>query len=60
MLLKRCSEGEQTMFKRMYGKPGDLSLPIDEVIEKINPDRIDWAITQVENTIAKKNVNTVN
>ena len=51
-LLAKCTEEEQNMFKRMYSK--DQSLSIEETVEKMDPKRMDWAITQCEQTLLKK------
>lgn len=52
-LLSQCTEGQQMMFKRMYS-PKNLELPINEAVDNMNPDKIDWAISQCENTLKKK------
>ena len=52
-LLEQCTFNEQKMFKRMYSHK-DLNLSIDEVVENIALDKIDWAICQCENTLKKK------
>lgn len=53
-LLAQCTEGQQMMFKKMYS-PKNLELPINDAVDKMNPDKIDWAISQCENTL-KKNI----
>ena len=53
-LLSRCTEGQQTMFKRMYSRPGkNLELPINDVVDQMDPDKMDWAISQCEATLRK-------
>ena len=53
-LLSNCSNEQQVMFKRMYSHK-NLQLPINDVIEQMNDDKIDWAITQCERTVEKNN-----
>jgi hypothetical protein len=48
--LRQCTEEQQTVFKRMYSH-NDLMLPIEEVVDKIEPALLDWAMQQVERTI---------
>lgn len=51
-LLVQCTEGQQMMFKRMYSHK-NLNLPINEAVDKMDPDKIDWAISQCERTVEK-------
>lgn len=51
-LLAQCTDGQQLFFKRMYA-PHDLELPINLVVDRIDEERISWAITQCENQVAK-------
>jgi len=51
--LAKCSEGELLTFKRMYSH-GDLGKDINLVVDSMEPDKLDWAMSQVENTLAKK------
>ena len=53
LLLDQCSLMELSVFERMYS-PRKLGRPLDEVIADIPVDKLDWALTQVENTVAKK------
>ena len=39
-------------FKQMYSH-NDLNANIDNVVDNLHPDRLDWALTQVENSILK-------
>lgn len=57
-LLAKCTEEQQLMFKRMYCHQ-NLELPINEAVDQMASDKIDWAITQTERTI-EKNRNAVN
>lgn len=56
-LLAECTEGQQLMFKRMYCHK-NLELPINEAVDQMADDKIDWAITQTERTV-EKNRSTV-
>jgi hypothetical protein len=56
-LLAQCTEGQQLMFKRMYCHK-NLELPIDEAVDQIADDKIDWAISQCERTV-NKNLNLI-
>jgi len=51
--LAKLPEGHQLLFKRMYS-PGKLDLPIDEVVDNMPEDRLDWAMQQVENSLKKQ------
>lgn len=51
-LLEQCTEGQQIMFKRMYSYK-NLECPINEVVDNMIPDKIDWAISQCERTVEK-------
>ena len=48
-----CTEGEQLVFKRMYAK-GNLDLTINEVVDNMEVDKLDWTMQQVQRTILKK------
>lgn len=51
-LLTECTEEQQLVFKKMYSNNNN-QLPINEVVDKMNPDKIDWAISQCERTVEK-------
>jgi len=51
-LLPQCTPEEQLMFKRMYCHTNLQASP-EEAIEQMNPEKMDWAITQVEQTLEK-------
>ncbi len=53
-LLIECTAEQHLMFKRMYC-PKNTNLTINDTIDQMEVDKIDWAITQVEKTIAKNN-----
>lgn len=42
----------QMTFKRMYSH-NNLDAPIEEVVETMPTDKLDWALTQIENSIVK-------
>ena len=52
-LLPQCTPGEQLMFKRMYCHK-NLEASPEEAIDQMNPEKMDWAITQCESTIEKR------
>ena len=54
-LLAQCTEQQQVMFKRMYSH-NNLDLPINEVVEKMKDEKIDWAITQCERTVENNKI----
>lgn len=51
-LLSKCTEAQQLQFKKMYCHR-NLELSIDDSVEQMDESKIDWAITQAENTINK-------
>ncbi len=51
-LLSECTEGQQLMFKRMYCHK-NLELPINEAVDQMADDKIDWAISQTERSVEK-------
>ena len=51
--LQMCNEGEQIMFKRMYSH-GNLDADINDVVNGLNDDQLEWAAQQIENTLQKK------
>ena len=53
--LAECTPDQQMMFKRMYSHKNP-ELPIDEVVDKMPDDKIDWAMTQVERTLQNNKV----
>ena len=50
--LKQCTDAQQLLFKRMYS-PGNIKKPIEEVVDSIDADKLDWAMQQVERTLVK-------
>lgn len=52
-LLNECTEPQQLNFKRMYSHK-NINLSIDEVVDNMDVNKIDWAISQVEQTLGKR------
>ena len=50
--LAQCNDKQQLLFKRMYAK-GKLELPINEVVDGMEVDKMDWAMQQVKRTIER-------
>jgi hypothetical protein len=51
-LICQCTEPQQHLFKQMYSHR-NLDLPIDQVVDQMPSEKIDWAIQQCERTLAK-------
>lgn len=51
--LGKLPEENQLIFKRMYSHK-DLSLDINEVVDNMEEDKLDWAMQQVQNTLNKR------
>lgn len=47
--LPKCA---QLIFKKMYSHE-DLTVPIDDVVDAISEDKLDWAMQQVQRSIDK-------
>ena len=52
--LKSLPDNWQLMFKRMYSHK-NLQADINEVVDKMSSDKLDCALSQVENSINKLN-----
>lgn len=50
LLLDECSEKERDVFRRMYDPDGKCEHPVDA----IPANKMDWAFSQIERTLAKK------
>ena len=50
--LESCNKKQQLMFKRMYSH-SNLELPINEVVDNMPSEKLDWAMQQVERTLIK-------
>jgi len=57
--LAECTGAQQLMFKRMYCHK-NLELPINEAVDQMADDKIDWAMTQVERTVEKNRKELLN
>ena len=51
--IAKCTEGEIHVFKMMYS-PVNTDLPIDKVVDQMPDEKLDWAMSQVKNTLKKK------
>ena len=49
--LLKCTIRQQEIFKRMHS-PDNLDARLDTVVANLPSERLDWALTQVENTLA--------
>lgn len=68
--LARCTEGQQAVFKLMYSEPTDprhrtpevvariKAADIEDVVDGMFDEKLDWAMEQVEATLAKAAKNT--
>ncbi len=50
--LKQLPESWQLMFKRMYSHE-NINMDIDAVVDNMPDEKIDLALTQVENSLSK-------
>ena len=50
--LAKLPESHQHLFKRMYSHK-NLELPINDVVDNMSKEKLDWALTQVENSLDK-------
>lgn len=48
--LAQCTEEQQLFFKRMYSHK-NLEMPINDVIDGIETEKLDWAMEQVRRTL---------
>lgn len=48
-----CTDQEKHSFKLMYSHK-NLDMPIDDVVDGMLDEKLDWALSQVERTIAKR------
>ncbi len=49
--LKCCNVKQQDMFKRMYS-PDNLDLNIEDVVTNMPEEKLDWAMQQLQKTLA--------
>lgn len=59
--LAKLDEGNHHTFKLMYARNGGrrsvadaVAMPINDVVDKIPEEKLDWAMQQVDRSIAKK------
>ena len=50
--LSKCTEPQRHLFKQMYSHK-NLDKPIDQVVDDMPEDKLDWAMQQVEATLRK-------
>jgi len=50
--LPKCTEGERHVFKQMY-YPQHPDRSIDEAVDKMPDEKLDWAMSQLKNTLEK-------
>lgn len=53
--LALLEEAHHLLFKRMYS-PEDLERNIEDVVDSISPDKLDWALSQVRRTVDKMTI----
>jgi hypothetical protein len=53
--LAELPESNHMLFKRMYSHM-DLEKPINAVVDAMAPEKLDWAMQQVENSLKKGDV----
>lgn len=53
--LAKLPEAHQLMFKRMYSH-GDLEKDINDVVDAMPEDKLDWAMEQVGNSLLNQNM----
>lgn len=51
--LAQCSMEQQLLFKRMYAH-GNIEMSINDVVDKMEVEKLDWAMQQVQSTLDKK------
>jgi len=52
--LAQCTDAQQLMFKRMYAH-GRLEMPINDAVDGMPIEKLDWAMVQLERTLARNN-----
>lgn len=62
-LLAQCTKPQQELFKLMYGRDNNnrsvedtKAMDINDCVDLMDDNKIDWAITQVESTIFKNQI----
>ncbi|MCK5615057.1 hypothetical protein KAR91_75035 [Candidatus Pacearchaeota archaeon] len=54
--LSQCTDSEQLFFKRMYSH-NKLESSINEVVDNMESEKLNWAMEQVQRTLQKKQTN---
>lgn len=49
--LKQCTDAQNLVFKHMYSHK-NLDRPLDDVVDAIPVEKLDWAMQQIERTVA--------
>ena len=50
--LSKLSEGHLAVFRRLYSHENS-KLSIDEIVDNMSEKKLDWALTQVQNSLKK-------
>jgi hypothetical protein len=65
-LLSQCTPGQQNKFKLMYGRANSTrsienaqAMEINDCVDKMDAEKIDWAISQTESSIKKNKQQTL-
>lgn len=53
--VKKLKDEYILIFKRMYSH-NDLEKPIDDVVDKMEADKLDWAMQQVERSLINEDI----
>ena len=51
--LDKCTEEQQIIFKCIYSRHGNLGASINDVIDLMQEENLDWAMQQVKRTLEK-------
>jgi hypothetical protein len=54
--LKKCTDEQQMLFKRMYSHTNP-ELPLADIVNALDETKLDWAMSQVSSTIKKNKRN---
>lgn len=53
--LKKCTDEQVLRFKRMYSEK-DLTAHINDVVNKMAEEKLDWAMQQIERTLKAQGI----
>lgn len=56
--LSKCTEGELNIFARMYSHENQEK-HYSDIVDDMDTDKLDWAMTQVQNSLDKNKVRSV-